>query len=63
MKNHLTRNKYAQRLSSPLLQAGGFVFIGYLCAGASLLAVLIARFRLVEKPVCDTTLCMNQQNG
>jgi predicted MFS family arabinose efflux permease len=49
-------------LSSPLLQAGGFVFIGYMCAAASLLGVLIARFKLADKSVCEAALCMDQQN-
>ncbi|MGD2054059.1 MAG: MFS transporter [Gammaproteobacteria bacterium] len=50
-------------LSSPLLQAGGFAFVGYLCAVASLLAVMIARFRLTDNPLRERVLCMDQQNG
>lgn len=47
-------------LSSPLLQAGGFAFIGYLCAAAALLALLIARYRLAEKPSGEPMLCVDR---
>ncbi|MGD8560389.1 MAG: MFS transporter [Gammaproteobacteria bacterium] len=47
-------------LSSPLLQAGGFAFIGYLCAAAALLALLIARYRLAEKASGEPMLCVDR---
>jgi hypothetical protein len=34
-----------------------------MCAAASLLGVLIARFKLADKPDCDASLCVDQQSG
>lgn len=50
-------------LSSPLLQAGGFARATYLCAVANVLAVLIARFRLADKPAGEAALCVEPTKG